>query len=72
MSTLVIYTLTTCEVCDKARAALTEQGAAFEERVLDDREDLQEEVIALTKQYTVPVLAHPDGTVEVGFAGEMG
>lgn len=72
MSKLILYTLSTCPVCDQAREYLSEQGAAFEERLLDDREDWQDEVIALTNQYTVPVVRHPDGKVEVGFEGEMG
>lgn len=72
MSKLILYTLSTCEVSDRARATLTERGTAFEERLLDHREDWQDEVIALTGQYTVPVLQHPDGRVEVGFEGEVG
>lgn len=72
MSKLILYTLSTCPVCDQTRAILTERGLAFEERVLDDREDWQNEVIALTSQYTVPVLQHPDGRVEVGFEGQLG
>ncbi|MFZ5817981.1 MAG: glutaredoxin family protein [Bacillota bacterium] len=72
MSKLVLYTLSTCSVCDQARTALTQRGVPFEERLLDDREDWQDEVIRLTNQYTVPVLLHPDGRWEVGFEGEVG
>lgn len=72
MSKLILYTLSTCPVCDQTRETLTQRGVAFEERVIDDREDWQNEVIAMTNQYTVPVLHHPDGKVEVGFEGEVG
>ena len=72
MSKLILYTLSTCPVCDQARERLAARGTAFEERVLDDHEGWQNEVIALTNQYTVPVLRHPDGTVEIGFEGEVG
>lgn len=67
-----LYTLSTCPVCDKAREVLTERGLAFEERLLDDREDWQDEVIGLTNQYTVPVLVYPDGQFEIGIDGELG
>lgn len=56
----------------KARRVLTEEGMEFEERMLDDREDWQEEVLANTHQSTVPVFLRPDGTWEVGFRGEIG
>lgn len=72
LSKFILYTLSTCPVCDRTRATLLERGTSFEERVIDDREDWQNEVIAQTKQYTVPVLQHPDGTIEVGFEGETG
>lgn len=72
MPDLILYTLSTCPTCEKARAVLTERGVAFEERVLDDREDWQVEVIGLTSQYTVPVLLYPDGRAEVGIDGEQG
>jgi len=56
----------------KARRVLTDEGADFEERILDDREDWQELVLAHTHQASVPVFVHPDGTWEVGFRGEIG
>ena len=55
-----------------ARRVLTEEGVEFEERVLDDREDWQGEVLANTGQASVPVFLHSDGTWEVGFRGEIG
>lgn len=72
MTKLILYTLSSCPTCDRARDALHKRDAAFEERVIDDREDWQDEVIRLTNQYTVPVLIYPDGTIEVGFEGETG
>ena len=56
----------------KARRVLTDEGADFEERLLDDREDWQEQVLAHTSQASVPVFVHPDGAWEVGFRGEIG
>jgi len=56
----------------KARRVLTDEGADFEERLLDDREDWQELVLAHTHQASVPVFVQPDGTWEVGFRGEIG
>ena len=56
----------------KARRVLTDEGADFEERILDDREDWQEQVLAHTSQASVPVFVHPDGAWEVGFRGEIG
>lgn len=72
MDKLILFTLSTCPTCDKARTVLSERGAEFEERVLDDRADWQDEVISLSGQYTVPVQLHPDGRIEVGIDGESG
>jgi len=68
----ILYTLSTCPTCEKARRVLADRGVAFEERVLDDRTDWQAAVESLTGQYTVPVLIHPSGQVEVGIDGERG
>ncbi len=72
MGKVIVYTLSTCPTCQKAKRVLTDRGVAFEERVLDDRTDWQNEVETLTGQYTVPVLVHPSGQVEVGIDGERG
>lgn len=72
MDKVLLYTLSTCPTCDQARLALSDRGVAFEERVLDDREDWQDEVVRQSGQYTVPVLVYPDGRVEVGLDGESG
>lgn len=68
----ILYTLSTCPVCAQAKEVLAGRNVEFEERVLDDREDWQNEVIALTSQYSVPVIIHGDGRVEVGIDGELG
>jgi glutaredoxin len=72
MSKLLLYTLSTCPTCEQAKHVLRERGVAFEERVLDDREDWQDEVFSRSGQYSVPVQIHPDGRVEVGIDGEVG
>ncbi len=71
MSTLVMYSLATCPTCAKARREMDETGVAYEERVVDGRPDLQQEVLRLTLQRTVPVFVK-DGRVVVGFHGERG
>lgn len=72
MSKVILYTLSTCPVCIKAKRVLGERGVAFEERVLDDRIDWQDDVYNATGQYTVPVQIHPEGRWEVGIDGEVG
>ncbi len=69
---LIMYSQEFCPTCVKARKVLTEEGVEFEERVLDDREDWQDEVLLRTKQVTVPVFLRPDGAWVVGFRGERG
>ncbi|MSQ27617.1 MAG: glutaredoxin family protein [Dehalococcoidia bacterium] len=69
---LVMYSQEFCPTCVKARRVMTEEGIEFDERLLDDREDWQDEVLLKTKQVTVPVFLHPDGRWEVGFRGERG
>jgi glutaredoxin len=72
MQKVILYTLSTCPVCDKARKGLAADGIPFEERVVDNSDQYQKEVETLSGQYTVPVLVHPDGRVEVGYKGEFG
>lgn len=72
MQSIILYTLSTCPTCQKARAGLKAEGIPFEERVIDDSVQFQNEVETLSNQYTVPVLVHPDGRVEVGYKGEFG
>jgi glutathione S-transferase len=51
---------------------LKQRGVAFEERMVDDRDDWVEEVLRISNQNTVPVFVHPDGRIEVGWEGEYG
>ena len=69
---LVMYSSEFCPTCVKARQAMTAEGVDFEERILDDRDDWQTDVLSNTKQVTVPVFLHLDGHWEVGFRGERG
>lgn len=69
---IILYTLSTCPTCLKAKKGLTAEGIAFEERVIDDSVQYQNEVETLSNQFTVPVMVHPDGRVEVGYKGEYG
>lgn len=71
MSRLIMYSLAKCPTCARAREELDQQGAEYEERVLDGDPDLQQEVMRLTLQRSVPVFVK-DGTVVVGFHGEQG
>lgn len=72
MQKLILYTLSTCPTCAKAREGLKAEGIDFEERVIDDSVEFQNQVETLSNQFTVPVLVHPDGRVEVGYKGEFG
>ena len=69
---LIMYSQEFCPTCVKARTVMTAEGIEFEERLLDDREDWQDEVLLKTKQVTVPVFLHADGAWELGFRGERG
>ena len=54
------------------RRVLTSRKVDFEEIAVDDDPALQQRVITMSGQNTVPVFVHPDGHVEVGFEGETG
>jgi glutaredoxin len=54
------------------RRVLTDRKVDFEEIAVDNDPKLQEHVLAISRQNTVPVLVHPNGRVEVGFEGEVG
>jgi glutaredoxin len=56
----------------RVRRVLNERKVDFEEIAVDDDPALQEHVLAISRQNTVPVLVHPNGRVEVGFEGETG
>jgi glutaredoxin 3 len=69
---LLMYSISDCPTCIKAKRKLRGQGIEFTERQVDEAEIWQEEVVRLTNQNTVPVFVHADGRVEVGFEGEKG
>jgi glutaredoxin len=70
MNQPIVYTLSTCPTCEKLRRAWKQQGIAFEERPVNQRQAWLDE--ALRHADTVPIVVHPDGRVEVGFQGETG
>jgi glutaredoxin len=69
--TLVMYSLATCPTCARARREMDDQGIAYEERLVDESPERQQEVLRLTLQRTVPVFVK-DGRVVIGFHGEKG
>jgi len=70
MSTVIVYTLSNCPTCDRARAGLAERGVEFEERRVDENEEWWEE--ALKYAFTVPIIISDEGDVEIGWEGEHG
>jgi glutaredoxin len=70
MSSVIMYTLSHCATCDKARVTLSERGVEFEERRVDESEEWWEE--ALKYGFTVPVIIWGEGDVEIGWEGEHG
>lgn len=54
------------------RRVLTQRKIDFDEIAVDDDAALQEHVVEISQQNTVPVFVHPGGRVEVGFEGETG
>jgi len=54
------------------RRVLTQRKVDFDEIAVDDDPALQERVVEISRQNTVPVFVHPGGRVEVGFEGETG
>lgn len=69
---LIMYSMSDCPVCLKSKRELRRRGVAFTERLVDEEEIWQEEVLRLTHQNTVPVFVYEDKRVEVGFEGEKG
>lgn len=51
---------------------LRERGVEFEEKLIDDNEELVDELEQVSGQLTVPVIIWEDERVEVGFDGEIG
>jgi len=70
MAVPIVYTLTVCPACEKLRDAWHRQGIEFEERRVDESQELLDE--ALDVGYAVPIIVYPDGRVEQGFEGEIG
>lgn len=66
-----MYSMTECPTCERARRELGEQGIEYEERLVDQSAEWQQEVVRLTLQRTVPVFVK-DGKVVVGYHGERG
>lgn len=66
----IVYTLTVCPACDRLRDAWRRQGIKYEERRVDQSQDVLDE--ALEYGDSVPIIRYPDGRVEVGFEGHRG
>jgi glutaredoxin len=66
-----MYSLSQCPTCERARREMTEQGIAFEERLVESSAPHQQEVLRLTMQRTVPVFVK-GAQVVVGYYGERG
>jgi len=66
---IILYTTPNCSACDTARADLTADGVAFEERSVMARQEWFDEVLKYS--ISVPVLVRGD-RVEVGWKGDMG
>ncbi len=66
----VVYTLTVCPACDTLRTSWGRQGIAYEERRVDQSQEVLDE--ALDYADTVPIIVYPDGKVEIGFEGHTG
>ncbi len=55
MSTIIIYTKTTCPFCVKAKALLSSKKLAFTEIKIEGRDDLRQEMITKSNgRTTVP------------------
>jgi len=52
------------------RSSWGRQGIVFEERRVDQSQDVLDE--ALDYADTVPIIIYPDGKVEIGFEGHTG
>ena len=70
MAIPIVYTLTTCPASEALRAEWDLQGIKFEERPVDTSQEWLDQ--ALNYGDEVPIIVHPDGRVELGFADEIG
>lgn len=66
----IVYTLTVCPACDALRAEWGKLGIEYDERRVDQSQDILEE--ALDFGESVPIIVYPDGRVVEGFDGEIG
>ena len=67
----VVYTILHCPACEKLRETWGAQGVDYEERRVDESQDLYDE--ALEYGSAVPIIVYPDGRVEEGkFQGVSG
>ena len=66
---VILYTTNGCDVCDVARAELTQEGTDFEERnVMKEKAWFNE---ALKHSIFVPIVLRGD-KVEIGWKGRVG
>ncbi len=70
MSKVIVYTLTSCPVSQKAVADLRARGFEVEERAVDRKTQWWEE--ALQYSVTVPIIIWGEDEVEIGWEGEHG
>ena len=61
----IVYTLSTCPACIQLKKDWTEQGLEFEERQVDENQELLNE--ALKYGDIVPIVVYKDGKVECGY-----
>jgi glutaredoxin len=66
----IVYTQASCPTCLSLKLDLKRKGVQYEERDVGSNQRWLDE--AIRHADTVPIMVHPDGRVEVGFAGEMG
>ena len=66
----IVYTLTVCPACDALRAEWGKLGIEYDERRVDQSQDILEE--ALDFGESVPIIVYPAGRVVEGFDGEIG
>ena len=69
MAQMIIYTLTSCPTCARAKHDLDADGVSYEERKIDENGAYYDEALELG--FSVPILVR-DGKVEVGWKGESG
>ena len=69
MAQMIIYTLTSCPTCARAKRDLDAEGVSYEERKIDENGSYYDEALELG--FSVPIIVR-DGKVEVGWKGESG